>query len=187
MPVSLLFSAAISVGRGGFQSAGSERSHIPENGLGSGPRGPFPPKSSIAIIPEIAQARWRTLPCRILAAIWETVALFGWLATLASTLFSFVHASLRPFYHLCSPPPPAIPAYLVSHSLVSRCEIAICSQNSLIGLRIIDGCGGGSGSLVALRMTPACTDFHTVRRHSSLRPYLPSVLLWTGPSSYGCP
>ena len=96
------------LGRGGFQSAGSERSHIPENGLGSGPRGPFPPKSSIAIIPEIAQS-WR-----ILAAIWETVALFGWLATLPSTLFSFVHASLRPFYHLCSSSLPAIPAYLVS-------------------------------------------------------------------------
>ena len=85
MPVSLLFSAAISVGRGGFQSAGSERSHIPENGLGSGPRGPFPPKSSIAIIPEIAQSSLEdfAVQCRILAAIWETVALFGWLATLS--------------------------------------------------------------------------------------------------------
>ena len=111
--------------------------------------GGVPPKSSIAIIPEIAQ---RTLllvgelcsVCRILAAIWETVALFGWLATLPSTLFSFVHASLRPFYHLCSSSPPFPPTSSPPlPRLVSRCEIAICSQNSLIGLRIIDGCGGG--------------------------------------------
>ena len=76
------------------------------------------------------------------------------------TLFSFMLPCA--FYPLCSSSHSRLPRHPTS---VSRCEIAICSQNSLIGLRIIDGCGGSAPP--PSRLDDSCTDFHTVRRHSS--------------------
>ena len=97
------------------------------------------------------------------------------------TLFSFMLPCA--FYPLCSSSHSRLPRHPTS---VSRCEIAICSQNSLIGLRIIDGCGG-SAPPPLVWMTPAriSTRFGGTPPLRVLRPSPSSVLLWTGPSLYG--